>query len=320
MVPPDLSVCIVNWNGAEYLRGCLESLILAGRHVRLETLVVDNASTDGSAELVEKLFPDVLLVRNRRNLGFARANNQAAELAGGRHLLFLNNDTVVGEYSLRDLVRFLDTHPEVGLVGPRLIGRDGLPQRSYRYRPTPAALMHRITLLRWTGLFRRSYEAYRRREFDPSQTRQVEVLLGAAVAMPREVFHQHGGWDEGFPFGLEDFDLSTRVAATHQVVYLAGADILHFGKMSSRKNSGFAYTGVEAGYARFLRKHYWSAEAVVAYKLLVLVDLPFAILSESLKGLWRRLRHGAADPGRPHSEVWPMLWFATVGQPIFWRT
>lgn len=148
MLPPDLSVCIVNWNGAELLRNCLESLVLAGRHARIEVLVVDNASRDGSAELIEKLFPDVVLVRNSRNLGFARANNQAAELASGRYLLFLNNDTVVGEYSLRDLVRFLDAHPEVGLVGPRLIGRDGLPQRSYRARPTPSALLHRVTMLR----------------------------------------------------------------------------------------------------------------------------------------------------------------------------
>lgn len=319
MLPPDLSVCIVNWNGAELLRNCLESLVLAGRHARIEVLVVDNASRDGSAELIEKLFPDVVLVRNSRNLGFARANNQAAQLASGRYLLFLNNDTVVGEYSLRDLVRFLDAHPEVGLVGPRLIGRDGLPQRSYRARPTPSALLHRVTMLRWTGLFRREYEAYRRGEFDPTRTRQVEVLLGAAVCIPRDVFRQHGGWDEGFPFGLEDFDLSARVAATHQVVYYAGADIVHLGKMSSRKNSGFAYTGVEAGYARFLRKHYWSARAVFAYKLLVMADLPFAILSEAIKDLWRRIRHGPAPANEPHSDLRAVLWFATLGQLIFWR-
>lgn len=319
MVPPDLSVCIVNWNGAEYLRACLESLMLARQNLRVEILVVDNGSQDGSADLVEKLFPDVILIRNRSNLGFARANNQAAALASGRYLLFLNNDTVVGENSLTQLVRFMDGHPEAGLVGPRLIGRDGLPQRSYRYRPTVAALLHRLALLRWTGLFRRHYEAYRRREFDPERTRPVEVLLGAAVCLPREVFHQHGGWDEGFPFGLEDFDLSTRVAATHRVFYFAGADILHLGKMSTRRNSGFAFTGVEAGYARYLRKHVLSPGAVLLYKLAVVADLPFAILTEAAKEVWRRVRYGPADPAYPHSDLRAMLWFATVGQPIFWR-
>jgi hypothetical protein len=319
MSPADLSICIVNWNGRELLRACLYSIQLAQEGLRVETIVVDNASKDGSAGMVAELFPEVILLRNPTNAGFSRANNQAAALSSGRHLLFLNNDTLVGQDSLRTMVRFMDEHPEVGLAGPRLIGHDGLPQRSYRYRPTLKALLHRLTLLRWTGLLRKAYEDYRRREFDPNTPRQVEALLGAAVIMPQEVFKQHLGWDEAFPFGLEDFDLSARVARTHQVVFLAGADIVHLGKMSSRKNAGFAYTGVECGYARYLRKHVLGPEAAFGYKTLVFLNLPFAILVEAARAVWRRLRHGPTPAGQPHSELGALLWFATRGQLEFWK-
>ena len=240
-------------------------------------------------------------------------------MSSGRYLLFLNNDTLVGQGSLRELVQYMDEHPDVGLAGPRLIGRDGLPQRSYRYRPTFKALLHRIALVHWTGLYRKDYEAYRRREFDPNTPREVEALLGAAVIMPQEVFKQHIGWDEEFPFGLEDFDLSARVARSHKVVFLAAADIVHLGKMSSRKNAGFAYTGVECGYARYLRKHALSPEAVFGYKLLVFVNLPFALLVETGRALWRRLRRGPAPAGDPHTELAALLWFATCGQLSFWK-
>jgi len=319
MSPADLSICIVNWNGRELLRACLESIQLAQKGLKVETIVVDNASTDGSAEMVSEFFPEVILLRNSYNAGFSKANNQAAALGSGRYLLFLNNDTLVGKGSLRALLQFMEDHPEVGMAGPRLIGRDGLPQRSYRYRPTFKALLHRLTVLRWTGLFRKSYEEYRRREFDPTRLQTVEALLGAAVCLPSEVFRQHLGWDEEFPFGLEDFDLSARVARTHQVVYLPGADIVHLGKMSSRKNAGFAYTGVECGYARYLRKHTLSPEAVMAYKALVLLNLPFAVVVECCRAIWRRLRYGPAPRGNPHSELGALLWFATRGQPTFWK-
>jgi hypothetical protein len=318
-MPPDLSVCIVNWNGREFLGPCLDSLARAQAGLSVEIILVDNASADGSADFVAAAYPQVRLIRNATNAGFARANNQAAAVSAGRYLLFLNNDTIVGEDSLRDLVRFMDAHPKVGQVGPRLIGRDGQPQRSYRYKPTLGALLHRLTLLRWTGLFRRAYKRYRRREFDPATLRPVEALLGAAVCLPRHVFFGHGGWDEGFPFGLEDFDLSARVARTHQVIFLAGADIIHLGKMSSRKNAGYAYTGVECGYARYLRKHVLGPVGSGLYKLGVTLDLPFALVSEAVRELWRRWRRGPAEPGRPHTELAALWHFLTRGLGLFWR-
>ena len=320
MPEPALSVVIVNWNTRELLRQCLTSIHQASVGLAVEVIVVDNASQDGSAELVAAEFPHVGLIRNQTNLGFARANNAAAMQSQGRYLLFLNSDTVVRPDSLRVLIAFLEAHPEVGMVGPRLLGRDGRPQRSYRGRPTIRALLHRLALVRWTGLFRQDYVRYRRAAFDPEHQREVETVLGAAVSLPREVFFGHGGWDEKFPFGLEDFDMSIRVARTHAVVFFPGAEIVHFGRMSSRQNVGYEYVGVECGYARYLKKHVLGPVGVLGYKLLVTLDVPVAVAVEAVKALWRRWRRGPASPGRPHSELGPLWHFTTRGLPLVWKS
>ena len=117
--PIDVSVCIANWNCKELLRGCLRSLLEQPQGVSVEVLVVDNASSDGSADLVAGEFPEVTLVRNGNNRGFAKANNQAAAKARGRFLFFLNNDTVAPPMTLRRLMDFAEAHPEIGMVGPR---------------------------------------------------------------------------------------------------------------------------------------------------------------------------------------------------------
>src|SRR5262245_45276135 len=148
----DVSVCIANWNCRNMLRDCLASLLRQPQGVKLEVVVVDNASTDGAAELVAAEFPEVVLVRNATNEGFARASNRAAQHAGGRYLFFLNNDTVVPPMGLARLIEYADAHPDVGMFGPRLRDSDGAFQISYRRRPTVVALLHRTLLLRWTGM------------------------------------------------------------------------------------------------------------------------------------------------------------------------
>lgn len=315
----DLSVCIVNWNVKELLRQCLQSIYRNTGGLQVEVVVVDNASHDGSADMVAQEFPHVVLQRNATNEGFAKGNNQAARLSSGPFLFFLNNDTIVQPEALSRLVVFLKQHPDVGMVGPRLIGRDGQPQRSYRPYPTLAASLHRLTSLRWTGLFRRAYKQYRRSPYDAPAAVQVEALLGAAVCLPRQVFFDCGGWDEGYFFGVEDLDLSIRVAKTHNLMFCPQAEIIHLGRMSSRCNSGFTYTGVECGYARFLRKHVIGPLGSAGYKMLVTLNLPLTLGVNLVQEGWRRLRHGPAQAGWPHSELQAVWHFATRGLPVFWR-
>jgi hypothetical protein len=320
MSPVDLTIIIVTWNGRDLLRQCLEAIALASAGLQVETLVVDNGSTDHSAEMVAAEFPPVRLIRNTSNVGFARANNQAAALSRGRYLFFLNSDALVRPDCLRQLVDFLEANPSVGMVGPRLLEPDGRPQRSYRGRPTVAALLHRLTLLKWTGFFRGPYERYRRDAFNPDQVREVDTVLGAAVCVPRDVFFEHGGWDDQFPFGLEDFDLSVRIARSRPVVFFPGAEVVHFGRMSSRRNPGYAFVGVECGYARYVRKHLLGPAGLACYKLLVTLNLPFAVTAEAVRELWRRGRRGTACLDQPHSELAPLWHFATRGLGLFWRS
>src|SRR5207245_11394963 len=109
-----------NWKWRELLRACLESLHDQPQGVTLETIVVDNASQDGAADMVAREFPEAILIRNRANVGFARANNQAAQRARGRYVFFLNNDTVVPAGALGRLVDHADAHPQIGIIAPRL--------------------------------------------------------------------------------------------------------------------------------------------------------------------------------------------------------
>lgn len=316
---PDVSVCIANWNCRELLHQCLLSLREAAG-IRLEVIVVDNASTDGAAELVQQEFPEVLLVRNRSNTGFAHASNQAARLARGRFLLFLNNDTIVPSDTIAELVDYAATHPGVGMVGPRLEGSDGQTQVSCRARPTALTLLHRTSLLRWTGLLRRRYRQYRREcQRESAGACSVETLMGAAMLLPREVFFGVGGWDEDYTFGGEDLDLSTRVGRRYEVVYCPDFTITHFGRASTRANVRYSAPNVAVGFARYLRKSGNSRAAVRLYQSMVTLDAPIHLAGVTLQWLWRLLRGQRSKAAKSAQRIKELWYFLTRGLPTFWR-
>jgi GT2 family glycosyltransferase len=317
--PLDVSVCIANWNCQELLRTCLESLQDRPQGVRLETIVVDNGSEDGAAEMVARDFPEVVLIRNEANAGFARANNQAARVARGRYLLFLNNDTVVPPAALRRLVDYADAHPEAGMIGPRLRDPDGRVQVSCRPRPTLPALLHRTSLFRWTGLFRRAYQEYRRDLLQGDGPCRVDVLMGAAVLLPRDVFFDLGAWDEEFTFGGEDLDLSLRVGRQYAVIYLPRVEITHHGRASTRHHVSFASAHIPAGFVRYLRKSGCSRWALLVYQLALTLGGPVHVVEKVVQYLWRRpLRQREAA-----EQTWGSLrtaWhFVVKGIPALWR-
>ena len=316
---PAVSVCIANWNCCELLYGCLSSLFEQDQGVAFEVIVVDNASTDGAVEMVADKFPEVRLVRNSDNRGFSKANNQAARLARGHYLFFLNNDTLVPENTLAEFVAFVEAHPDVGMVGPRLRGGDGEHQISYRCKPTLGALLHRVSLLRWTGLFRTAYYDYRRNTFNPDGVRAVEVLMGAAVFLPRDSFDDSGRWDETYRFGGEDLDLSTQVGRTRPVMYVGDVEIVHFGRVASRANVGFASPNVAIGYVHYFRKSGVSGAKLRLYKALVTIDAPIQGAAKLIQAGARWLRgdrERAVKSGLAAKGLWHFL---TRDLVRFWR-
>jgi N-acetylglucosaminyl-diphospho-decaprenol L-rhamnosyltransferase len=315
----DVTVCIANWNCRDMLRACLASLYDQPQDVRFETVVVDNASADGAADMVAREFPEVILVRNALNAGFARANNQAAAHARGVYLFFLNNDTVVPPGTLARLLDYAESHGDVGIVGPRLIDGDGHAQVSYRLRPSVATLLHRTTLLRWTGLLRSAYQRYRRQEFDPDTPRPVEILMGAAMFMARAVFLECGGWDEEFTFGGEDLDLSVRVGRTRQIIYLPMVQLTHFGRASTRQHIGFASSNMMTGFVRYLRKSGCSRRAILSYKLIVTLDAPVQMVEKGVQSVYRRMRGRKEKAEKSLLAARGLAHFLLRGLLSFWR-
>lgn len=315
-----MCVCIPNWNCRDLLRACLSSLRDNFQGVRFEIIVVDNASTDGAADMVAQAFPDVLLVRNPQNRGFAAACNQAARAARGRFLFFLNNDTIVPAGTLRRLLDYAEAHPRVGMIGPRLIGSDGRTQGSCRARPTLWTFLHRAVLFRWTGLLKSSYKHYRRQASDPGiEPRKVETLMGAAVWLSRRVLFACGGWDEDYAFGGEDLDLSLRVGRNFDVVYLPEAAVVHYGRVSTRANVGYSAPRVAIGFARYLRKSGTSFLGLAFYKLMVSIDTPLLLSLHGVQFGWRSClgQWQKAEQSRQRlKEGWAFL---TNGFVDFWR-
>jgi N-acetylglucosaminyl-diphospho-decaprenol L-rhamnosyltransferase len=307
-----VSVCIANWNCVALLRRCLESLFHHEQGVTFEVVIVDNASSDGAADMVAAEFPQATLIRNVENRGFSVANNQAAEVARGRYFFFLNNDTVVPPNTLGQFCEFAEANPSVGMVGPRLRGTDGANQISYRRRPTLGALLHRISLLRWTGLFRRAYYDYRRDSYEAEGVRRVEVLMGAAVFLHRAVFEDSGRWDERYGFGVEDIDLSMQVGRRRPLVYMGDVEVLHYGRVASRGNVNFVAPNVATGYVRYFRKAGVSPNVLRLYKFLVTLDAPVQCAGKLVQGGIRLLR------GQP--ERAKRSWLAARGLMQFLRT
>jgi len=250
----DLSVIIVSMNCRGELAECLASVERARGGLAVETFVVDNASRDGSAEMVAGKFPQVRLIANSRNRGFAAANNQAVALASGRSVLFLNPDTVVRPGALETLVRTLDGDATIGVCAPQLLNADGSVQESSRREPTFAALLHQYTPLRLARIFKGAYRRYKMGDFDFRAGADVEIVMGAAFCVPARVLAEVGTLDERFFVYFEEMDFCRRVRqAGYRVRFEPGGQITHIGGVSAATATSNLFFC--RSLFRYIRKH-----------------------------------------------------------------
>jgi hypothetical protein len=244
----DLSIIIVNWNTREHLRACLASLRAADGS-DLSVIVVDNASTDGSAEMVRAEFPEVCLIANDRNLGYAAGNNQGLAVAQSEWLLLLNPDTELGREALEGLAGFLRDHPKAGAVAPRLVHADGRIQESVRGFPTPDALFGQIT-----GL---APETYRTPIATVTEPLPVDQPMASCLLLRREALAQVGPMDERFPIFFNDVDLCYRLKeAGWEIWYLPQLRVLHHGGASTRQVRPEMILESHRSLHRYYAKHY----------------------------------------------------------------
>jgi GT2 family glycosyltransferase len=254
----DVSVVIVNWNTRALLRKCLHCVCNTKWPIRLETIVVDNNSNDGSPVMVSREYPSVRLLRNRSNVGFAKACNQAIRASTGRYLLLLNSDTEVCDGSISKMCEFMSNNKSVAAVGCTLLNSDGSVQRSHwkHFPSVKDAIVQNLYLYR---LFPQRRTLTGQDAAGSTEERGIDVahLLGACIMIRREVLDDIGLFDEGYFMYLEETDWLYRAKKKGwRVCYLPAVEIIHVGQQSSNKDPVQFVPYKLRSYLRFMRKHY----------------------------------------------------------------
>lgn len=280
----DLTVVVVSWNVRDLLRGCLASIDRGRGDLALQVIVVDSASTDGSAEMVAAEFPWVELIASAENVGFPAGNNLGLARARGRHVFLLNPDTEVIGDALSTLVAYLDAHPDVGVVGPQLLNADGTVQSSRRRFPTLATAFFESTWLERLAP-RRLLDRYYVLDRPDGETSDVDWVVGAALMARQSVVQQVGPLDAAYFMYSEELDWCRRIRdAGWRVVYLPAAQVVHHYGKSSEQAVTARHINFQRAKLRYFRKyHGWLACAVL--RLYLLAGYLVQIVVEGVKWL-----------------------------------
>ncbi len=253
----DLSIIIVSFNTKDLLQDCLNSVFKQTKGIKFEVIVVDNVSTDGSVEMLRKGFPQVALIENKKNLGFAKANNQGIRKAKGKYVLLLNSDTELKGNPLAKLVKFAQGHPRAGVIGSRLLYPDGTPQPSTApFLTLPRAILWLTTADRFL------YSS-------PPKTGQVDWVMGAALMAKKEALKKVGLLDERIFMYMEEQEWCYRFKKRGwQVWFYPEAEIFHLERGGSPEGRQRAILGIYEGLIYFYQKHFPSWQVFVIKLLL----------------------------------------------------
>src|SRR5687768_2474036 len=258
-----LSVIIVNYNVKHFLEQCLCSVQKAIAGLQAEVIVIDNHSADNSVNYLESKFPGVRFLTNPDNLGFAKACNQGLRLATGKYVLFQNPDTLVPEDCYRSCITFMESHPDAGALGIKMLdGRGKFLKESKRSFPSPLTSLFKLFGL--SRLFPRSriFSKYHLGNLDENKNHEVDVLAGAFMMVRKDVMEKVGGFDEIFFMYGEDVDLSYRIQkAGYRNYYFAESQIIHFKGESTRKGSLNYVRLFYKAMSIFVAKHYGGGKA-----------------------------------------------------------
>ena len=270
---PKLSIIIVNYNAHDLLRDCLASIYEHHGDLVIETIVVDNNSGDGTAEMIKCNFPEVTFIKAGTNVGFARANNMGLKVAHGNYILFLNPDTLILKGTLQRLTNFIVNNPDVGIVGPRMNDPDGTVQTFGPQWPlTPLHILLSILFV--------SEESKKRfprvlSVHNPETSGTVIKLCGGCMLLPKDIAVRVGGFDDRFFMYAEDTDICEKVRrAGRKVYYLSDAHIIHFGGASTPLNSPFSILMMRESTERYIAKYYGIA-GVFLGRLIVICRFGF---------------------------------------------
>jgi len=288
----DLTISIVSYNTKNLLKNCLNSVHKNTKGVNYEIIVVDNNSNDGSAGMVEKEFPQVILIRNKENVGFAKANNQAFSVGREKYFLLLNSDTIVLLRSIERLVEFMDSHSEAGVVGCKLFYPDGSVQpwacissnvwsslwlalfglfNIKRLLPDPR--LRRFLGKYFRGIVGKSVDSYLSHYWDHRLVQEVDQVSGACLLARRSAIEETGLLDENFFMYGEDVDCCIRIKQKGWKVYLlSDIKVIHYTSQSFKEASYHSLFQRYKSMYYFFEKHY-GGKAVTLLKILVISSM-----------------------------------------------
>ncbi len=241
----DLTIIIVSWNTSGLLAQCLNSVYETGSRFAFDVIVVDNGSTDGSVSMVEERFPSVRLIKNQRNQGFARANNQGLEISRSRYFMLLNSDTIVLPGVIDTLIEIADQNPGVGMLGPKLLNMDGSLQESWYSFPSILSEM--------VG------RNFRSRTPVPNlrNTFEVDWIMGACMLVRSEVLQSVGKLDEDYFFYSEETDWCFRIKRQNwKIWYTTNTAIYHLGGGSTKRGTLVQLVRLYQGKLLYFKKNH----------------------------------------------------------------
>lgn len=290
----DLSVSIVNYNTKEFLRKCLKSIYENTHKISFEAFVVDNNSKDGSTKMVKKEFPQVNLIENEMNVGFAKANNQAIKKSSSRYILLLNSDTIILPNSLDMMKSFMDHHPQTGALGCKLLNPDMTLQPSCREFPSFMTLLFESTFLDQLFPSNKTIGRYKLSSWNHNETREVDQPMGACLMVRKKTVEEIGLLDEGFYMFFEEVDWCYRIKKRDWKIYfLPKAKVIHYGGRSVGKINFKMFFSWHKSRYRFFKKRYLKVSPFVLKTILIGCTLlqPIIILT-ALYGIWRLVMYG----------------------------
>jgi GT2 family glycosyltransferase len=280
-----LSVIILCWNDLKVITDCLKSIFEQTNEMEFEVIVSDNGSTDGSVKLVREKFPEVQVVENRANVGFAKGNNAGIQLARGEYILILNPDTIIRDHALQKLVAFAGRQPAAGAFGCRVLNPDGSFQNPARPLPTVRGALLAALCLRWLGRVSAHFSSDLYPGWDGRTEREIGFQSGCCVMFRGDLLKRLGGFDERFFYHYEETDLCARVwASGSSIRYTPAAEIVHLGGQSvGRFPIRFRLETYRSAY-RFFHKHY-GRKGLIQIRGVYLLGLGVRQIGYSLQSL-----------------------------------
>lgn len=271
-----VSIVIVSWNTKEILAECLNSIApvyerMNKNEAQLEVIVVDNASSDGTISLLKESFKWVTLIDTGENLGFPGGNNRGFAVSQGEFILLLNPDTVVHDFAIEEMVQFLDSNPNVGAVGSRLLNTDGSLQESCYPRPTLGRELWRLFHLDRI----KAIGIYDMDSWSLSEPREVDVLMGACILVRRSIIQKIGGMDEDYFMYSEEVDLCRRIQTDGWPIYwLPKAQITHYGGQSTNLVKTEMFLRLYESKLLYFSKNHGRIVALIYKVILYLASIP----------------------------------------------